>query len=65
MIKPVLAVFVLFTTMLIHARLTVNGKLAQNLAQSLRLVSYVFIDYILMLYGACCNCPASHHVFPQ
>ena len=50
MIKPVLAVFVLFTTMLIHARLTVNGKLAQNLAQSLRLVSYVFIDYILMLY---------------
>jgi len=29
--NPVIAVLILIATMLIHARLTVNGKLSQNL----------------------------------
>jgi hypothetical protein len=63
MMNIVTDVLVLITTVHIHARLSLNGKLSQNVAQSLCSVSYIFIDYSLMLYGAHSNCPASHHVF--
>jgi len=49
-----------------HARtckIDSEWKIITKSSQSLCLVSYIFIDYILMLYGARSNCTASHHVF--